>query len=1189
MRLLSWHVFAAGGIATIAVYAAAAGTVGGDIVAVGVALAAAVACASAARRGTEDSAPWWMFAAGLALFAVGDALFAAYAWTLGEAPFPSWADALYLAGYPCLGLGLVWLLRRRPGGDPAAPIDAAIVAVAAAMLTWVFLIAPSAGDPPLTLPARLVALAYPVADLVLLAIAARLALAGGWRSASASLLGLAVATLLAADALFAAAELAGTYEAGGRLDLLWLLSFVAFGAAALHPSRPAMTRRGRAASRRLGGGRFAALVASALVGPALVAGGMAGQDPQVAAVIGAATALLFLLAIARVAGLADRLERALRRSRTSEARFGLALDAAMMAAWEWNAATTATFRSPGMPALFGLPPDAAAADRTPYLERVHPDDRAVLEASDRLRVETSGPYEVEYRVVWPNGEVRWLRDRAEVKLDASGRAVRIRGVTQDVTDRKRTEGTLQAERDLLEALLASLPDAVYVKDTHSRFLRLNRATAAQLGIADPAEAIGKTDAEFFPPGQAAEYRADEQRVLETGEPLLAKPERQGEGDRARWVLGSKVPLRDVAGGVVGLVGINHDVTEIRQAEEALRESAAQQNALLAALPDLFFRLDRNGTYLDYNADRLDALATPPREFLGRTVSDILPAEAAEPLQAAIDRVMVTGEMVTVEYPLDVPEPGSTFEARLVASGDDEVVTVVRDVTEQRRVESRLREAEARYRSLVEHLPAAVYVDPTTALGAPLYVSPQVEPLLGYSPDVWIANSALWEQGLHRDDRERVLTATEEANRNGGPLLVEYRFLHEDGRVVWVHDEAVLVRDDSGTPRYWQGFLIDITERKRGEADLRESEARFRTLVEQLPAIVSINAVDPETTTHYISPYVETLLGYTPEELLADPTGWVDQIHPADRERVLAEIARTNASGEPFTMEYRRFAKDGRLLWLRDIAFLVRDEGGTPLYWQIVAFDITERKRSEEELRAAKEAAEESNRLKSAFLSTMSHELRTPMNAILGYAHLLLDGMAGELSPEQAEDVRRIAAGADRLLSLINDVLDLSRIEAGSMELSLEPVDLRSVVGSVRDEVASLARGKGLDLIVDLPGEPPALEADPYRLHQILLNLVGNAVKFTHRGRVEIRVRSTTDGVSIVVADTGVGIPSSFLPNVFEEFRQADAGTTRRYGGSGLGLAIAKRLTELHGGTIAVESRLDQGSTFTVTLPSNPPR
>ncbi|MBA3416152.1 MAG: PAS domain S-box protein, partial [Chloroflexia bacterium] len=291
--------------------------------------------------------------------------------------------------------------------------------------------------------------------------------------------------------------------------------------------------------------------------------------------------------------------------------------------------------------------------------------------------------------------------------------------------------------------------------------------------------------------------------------------------------------------------------------------------------------------------------------------------------------------------------------------------------------------------------------------------------------------------------------------------------------------------------------------------------------------------------------------------------------------------------EPFTMEYRRYARDGRLLWLRDVAFLVRDEGGSPRYWQIVAFDITERKRSEEELRAAKDAAEEANRLKSAFLSTMSHELRTPMNAILGYAHLLLDGMAGELSAEQAEDVRRIAEGADRLLGLINDVLDLSRIEAGSMELTLEAVDLRQVVAAVRGEVAALALSKGLDLVVDLPAAPLPLEGDPHRLHQILLNLVGNAVKFTDRGRVEIRVRPTPTGAAIAVADTGVGIPPAFLTHVFDEFRQADAGTTRRYGGSGLGLAIAKRLTELHGGTIAVESRLDEGSTFIVTLPARP--
>ncbi|MBA3413981.1 MAG: PAS domain-containing protein, partial [Chloroflexia bacterium] len=537
MRLLSWHVFVVVGVVAAVASMATATTIVGVILHGGVTLGAVAAVASAARGRAADAAPWLAFAAGLAWFALGDALIAASARTLGGVLVSSWADALSLAGYACLGAGLVVLWRRHPGGDPTAPIDAAIVAIGAAMLAWVFRIAPAADDPTLGLPGRLVAFAYPVADLALLAIALRLVLAGGWRSTSARLLGLAFATLLAADALFAAAQLAGSSRRGGPADLLWLLSSVAFGAAALHPSLPGLIRSSPQASRRLGRGRFAALVTATLVGPTLVAAGLAGRNPRDAAVIGIGTGLLFLLAIARVAGLADRLERTLVRNRTSEARFGQAL---------------------------------------------------------------------------------------------------------------------AAERDLLASLLASLPDAVYIKDTDSRFVRLNQATADQLGVADPATAIGKTDADFFPPAQVSEYHRDEQRVLETGEPLLGKTQQHGTGEGARWVVASKAPLRDGAGRTIGLVGINHD----------------------------------------------------------------------------------------------------------------------------------------------------------------------------------------------------------------------------------------------------------ITERRRAEADLRESEVRFRTLVEQLPAIVSINAIDPETTTHYISSYAETLLGYTPAELLADPTGWIDQIHPADRERVLAEIERTNASGEPFTMEYR---------------------------------------------------------------------------------------------------------------------------------------------------------------------------------------------------------------------------------------------------------------------------------------------
>jgi signal transduction histidine kinase len=208
-----------------------------------------------------------------------------------------------------------------------------------------------------------------------------------------------------------------------------------------------------------------------------------------------------------------------------------------------------------------------------------------------------------------------------------------------------------------------------------------------------------------------------------------------------------------------------------------------------------------------------------------------------------------------------------------------------------------------------------------------------------------------------------------------------------------------------------------------------------------------------------------------------------------------------------------------------------------------------------------------------------------MNAIIGYAHLLLEGMAGPLSAEQEADVRQIADGGDRLLRLIDDVLDLSRIESGRLELATEPVDVGGVLDAVRVELAPLAAARGLTLEASAP---PGLvvPADPQRLRQVVLNLAGNAVKFTERGGVWLEASRGSAGVDIVVADTGIGIAPEALPHVFDEFRQADDGASRRYQGSGLGLAIVRRLVRLHGGVIAVVSEPGAGSTFTVTLPAD---
>jgi PAS domain S-box-containing protein len=261
--------------------------------------------------------------------------------------------------------------------------------------------------------------------------------------------------------------------------------------------------------------------------------------------------------------------------------------------------------------------------------------------------------------------------------------------------------------------------------------------------------------------------------------------------------------------------------------------------------------------------------------------------------------------------------------------------------------------EERFRAVIEEVPAITYTwDPTRPAGtsAVPYVSPQVETILGYTPDEWTAEPTLWIDRLHPEDRDRVVAESDRADRAGEPFEMEYRTTAKDGHEVWLHDESVVVaRDADGRPLRVQGVMFDITRQKRAEEDLREAEFRYRSLVEHLPAVVYIDAVDDHSTATYVSPQYERLLGFTPEERLADPGLWLRQLHPEDRDRVQAESLRTNATGDPFDCEYRMLRKDGRVVWLRDSAFLAEGEAGRPEVWQGVLLDITAAKLAEEAL------------------------------------------------------------------------------------------------------------------------------------------------------------------------------------------------------------------------------------------------
>jgi PAS domain S-box-containing protein len=517
---------------------------------------------------------------------------------------------------------------------------------------------------------------------------------------------------------------------------------------------------------------------------------------------------------------------------------------------------------------------------------------------------------------------------------------------RDLSGHKKAESDLLQERALLRSLMENLPDSIYFKDAQSRFIRISKALADHFDIADPAEATGKTDFDFFSEEHARQAFLDEQEMIRTGRPVIGKEEKETwEDGRTTWVSTTKLPLRDSGGKIIGTFGISRDTTERRQAEESVKASEALYHSLLEYLPQNIFRKDLNGRFTFANRKFCAILGKPLDQIVGKTDHDFFPKELADKYRAD---------------DLEVVRAGTMFD------------------------------------TVEEHV---------TPEGSKLYV----------------------------------------------------------------------------------------------------------------------------------------------------------------------QVVKTPVHGP-----------DGDIM-------------GT----QCIFWDVTDKKRYEQELQAAKAAAEEANRAKSEFLANMSHEIRTPMNGVIGMTDLALDT---ELSLEQREYLTMVKASADALLSVINDILDFSKIEARKLELEHTEFELRDSLGDTMKALALRAQQKGLELACYIPAPvPDGLIGDPGRLRQVLINLIGNAIKFTEQGEVVVHVELAGDVAASAdsqeksvaagspattlhfsVKDTGCGIPAEKLDRIFEAFEQADTSTTRKYGGTGLGLTISMQIVELMGGRVWVESRVGEGSTFHFT-------
>ena len=720
-----------------------------------------------------------------------------------------------------------------------------------------------------------------------------------------------------------------------------------------------------------------------------------------------------------------------------------------------------------------------------------------------------------------------------------------------------------------------LPMWVWDRDTF-RFLEVNDAAVARYGYSrDEFLQLRITD--IRPPEDVASFKE-----------YLAAP-RPSLQDSGLWRHslkdGRTIIVRIVShllewGGHNAILVVAEDVTENELRENALRETREQFRTAFEQAPFGMCLTGLDGRFLQVNAALCRLLGYSQEELLAGAWQSLTHPDDQEISRETVRRLRTsTSAELEKRY---IHKRGNAIWVHLkisaVKNGRGETshyITHVEDITECRRAETALRESERRYRQLFERNMAGVLR--STPDGRILDCNEALAHMLGYaSPD---EVRALRSHDLHYSpgDRQRIIDRlrTEKFVRN-----LEVIMRHKDGRAIWAIVNVNLMDEGDGGPATVEGTLVDITERE-------QAEERVRLLMDFTAE--AIYGVDIYGNCTFANPACLRMLRY---ESLQAVMG--KNMHE------LVHHSRSDGGHNPAAhcRVFQAFQKgqgahvDDEVLWRADgtsfpaeyWAYPVRS-GGEVVGGVVTFLDISERKRAEEELIKAKEAAEAASEAKSQFLANMSHEIRTPMNGILGMSALALDT---ELSPEQRAYISMVKDSADSLLDVINRILDFSKIESGKLDVDAVEFHLRGTLGPILKTLALRAHQKGLELnCVVSPDVPEALVGDPGLLRQIIVNLVGNAIKFTEHGEVNLQVdrepdEEGVDSLHFKAQDTGIGIPAEQQARIFDAFTQADGSTTRTYGGTGLGLTISRHLVGMLGGRIWLESEPGEGSTFHFT-------
>jgi PAS domain S-box-containing protein len=801
----------------------------------------------------------------------------------------------------------------------------------------------------------------------------------------------------------------------------------------------------------------------------------------------------------------------------------------------------------------------------------------------------------EFTLVGRKGERRQLHGSTVPLRDKAGQVAGCLLVVADVSDIKRAETRARESESRYRDLVEASADWIWEMDADLRFTYFSEALSVRFGV-DASQLIGRTREEFV------NCEDDENLSRHLADLRARRPFRDFIyrsnilGGRCFRLSGR--PQFDADGRFIGYRGIGSDITAEVEAARKVDELQTRFHEAIEAVDSGFALWDADDRLVVCNAGYRRAypqvadLLKP-----GITFEHLLRTAAARglyPLTGKELESFIDNRLRAHRNPAGALEQHLAdgrwiqIKERRAASGG--ILSAWTDITEIKRREEALRASEERFALAARGVNDGIWDWDLPA--DRVYRSERLRQMLGHDDGPEIHPNAWWLTQIHPDDLGPYKEALRAHFRSRESLFVhEYRALHAAGHYVWLLDRAITCRNDTGRVVRMVGSITDITDRKRMETELRAANEAIREKNRQL-GIALDNMSQGLTLFDSYDRLVLANRRYQQmynidERLIATGTPVADLVtHVMQRGHFTAESAtaaleaRRLAASTGQRHSITQHQADGKVY---EIIHQPLPDGGIVSTFT----DVTDREAREQALHAARETAEAASRAKSAFLAHMSHELRTPLNAIIGFSELIMTEMLGPVgSPRYKEYAGDIHSSGKHLLQLINDVLDISKIEAGKAELRDETVDVREIVEHCAALIHPQASAGSLKVILDVPRELPFLRGDARALRQILLNLLSNAVKFTPpEGEVRIAVRLNEQrALEITVSDSGIGMSAADTARVFEPFFQIQNALTRKYEGTGLGLSLVKGLVEMHGGTVSVRSAPQQGTAITATFP-----